>query len=159
MRHKYRAKPGWHDKDLNKCEVIEKGVKPEGAVYYFKSKLEVTFAKMLRFQVVKGYMQKWEYEPEKWDFNERAKKPFRNYSTFTPDFKLTFPNGTVDFWEITGMLYPGKISKLKRAHKLFPEKTLLVVTKDQTLPVADYLAEHKRKAAITKKLREKSNGN
>lgn len=130
--HKYDAKPGWHDEQLRPCG-------KELGIYYFKSRLELRYAGILeqlrRAEEIKG----WEYEPEKWDFNDRVVKPFRRNSTFTVDFRV-WKNGGYYYVEVTGPLYSGKITKIKRAIKLFPERDLRVyTTRFGTLDAPDFV--------------------
>lgn len=123
--HKFKAQPGWHDENLKPCG-------KEAGIYYFRSRLEVSYAGTLEIKRRAGLIDGWEYEPEKWDFNERVSQPFRMNSTFTPDFRIwkTDRDGRKNYHyvEVTGPLYSGKMVKIRRAIKLFPERELRVYT-------------------------------
>jgi len=116
--------------------------------YYFHSKLELETARILYhtksiyLYFNYGSLISWTHHPEKWDFNTRREKPFRNYSTYTPDFEVKCEHGT--FWiECKGFNYPGSLTKIKRAVELFPERPLFVKTHNEIMTADEYLKRKK----------------
>lgn len=155
MTNKWGNRPGWHDAQLRPCG-------KELGIYYFKSQLEVRYASILIQLERMGNIKGWEYEPETWDFNTRAKKPFRAHSQYRPDFRVWDKNG-YHYVEATGPLYGGKLTKIKRAVKLFSERELFIYsTRYGTIEAPLWLVKikesQKRKKKMEQKIREAANG-
>ena len=74
-----------------------------------------------------------------WDFNERAKKPYKSNSQYTLDFEVTYLLTGKQHWvEVKGA--PQGLVKIRRALKHFPERELFVFTERYGMePATDYL--------------------
>ena len=146
-RHKYRAKPGWYDVDLQPCSRNDEGnyiidpvtKKPRGSQYYLHSQLELKTARNLHLQKLSGNIQDWARNTETWDFNVCRKTPFRQNSTYTPDFWVKKNDDSTFYIECKGYNYPGSLVKIKRAVKYYPQKTLFVYTQTQQMSAKEYL--------------------
>ena len=77
---------------------------------------------------------RWEYEPDTFEF-EGIKRGTRFY---TPDFKVFFSDGHIEYHEVKGWDYPKGITARKRFTKYFPHLKLVVIN-------SDYFKEVRRK--------------
>ncbi len=99
----------------------------------YRSKVEVNYAQWLEMMARAGVLS-WEYEPEKWRLGHAC--------FFTPDFKVTMPNGSVEWHETKGRQTrrrkdgstfnsfwapPKNWQKLKIAAAKWPEREIFVV--------------------------------
>lgn len=75
----------------------------------FRSEFELNFAKELEEQGVK-----WEYEPDKFEWY-----PEPRY--YTPDFKITRPDGSVFYIETKGFFTASARTKMERVHAIHPD--------------------------------------
>lgn len=85
--------------------------------YYLKSGWELSYAQYLDSELQNGKIIKWEYEPDTFWF-ERIKRGVRSY---TPDFKVEYPDGRVEYHEVKGYLDSKSKTKLKRMRIYHPE--------------------------------------
>lgn len=90
---------------------------------YFRSRWEANYARFLRFRQEQGDIARWEFEPETFWF-EAIKRGVRSY---TPDFKIWDPGGTVYFVEVKGWMDAKSKTKLKRMKKYYPDVDLRLV--------------------------------
>lgn len=94
---------------------------------YFRSNYEANYARFLNFIMANGEpITKWEFEKETFEF-KKIKKGSRFY---TPDFKVYFLDGHIEYHEVKGWDYPQGITKRKRFAKYFPHLKLLVIDGD-----------------------------
>jgi hypothetical protein len=69
---------------------------------------------------------KWEFEPETFEFH-KIKKGTRFY---TPDFKVTYTDGHIEYHEVKGWDYPKGKTARKRFLKYYPKLTLVLIDKE-----------------------------
>lgn len=100
--------------------------------FYFRSGWEVVYATYLEFLKQKGQIRSWEYEPDTFWF-EKIRRGVRSY---TPDFKVTEPNGAVAYHEVKGWMDSKSKTKIKRMAKYHPTVRLLVIAKAEYMPIA-----------------------
>ena len=93
---------------------------------FVRSSWEANYARYLTFLVGLGEIQGWEYEPETFEF-ERIKRGTRYY---TPDFKVTNLDGSVEYHEVKGWLDPKSNTKLKRMARYHPDITIILIDKE-----------------------------
>ncbi len=91
--------------------------------YYFKSSWEVKYANHLHVLLKGKAITNWEYEPDTFWF-EKIKRGVRSY---TPDFKLTFPDGSSEYHEVKGWMDAKSKTKLKRMRIYYPKTKLIVI--------------------------------
>lgn len=84
--------------------------------YYLKSSWELNYAEHLDEQLSDGKIAKWEYEPDTFWF-ERIKRGVRSY---TPDFKIEYLDGKVEYHEVKGYLDSKSKTKLNRMRIYHP---------------------------------------
>lgn len=68
----------------------------------------------------------WQHEPETFWFLE-IKRGVRSY---LPDFKVTCPDGRIEYHEVKGWMCDRSRTTLARMAKYHPEITVLVIDKD-----------------------------
>ncbi len=85
--------------------------------YYLKSSWELSYAKYLDEELSNGKIVEWEYEPDTFWF-ERIKRGIRSY---TPDFKVKYLDGKVEYHEVKGYLDSKSKTKLNRMRIYHPE--------------------------------------
>lgn len=102
-------KAGWAQVGENKC--------------YFRSRWEYKFALYLELQKKYGYIKQWEHEPHTFYF-EGIKRGTNNYK---PDFRVTFPDGRQEWYEVKGYMDSKSITKIQRMKKYHPNVVLTVI--------------------------------
>ncbi len=94
---------------------------------YFRSKWESNYARLLNFFIENsGDITRWEYEPDTFEF-KNIKRGTRFY---TPDFKVFFNDGHMEYHEVKGWDYPKGITQRKRFAKYFPHLKLMLMNSD-----------------------------
>lgn len=92
---------------------------------YFRSCWEANYARYLNFLVSCGEINRWEYEPDTFEF-VGIKRGTRFY---TPDFKVFNNNGRVVYHEVKGYMDARSATKLKRMAKYHPSVSIEVIDK------------------------------
>ncbi len=94
-----------------------------GTTMYFRSKWEANYALYLDFLAAHGEIQKWEFEPETFMF-EQIRLGTRSY---TPDFKVFDKRGGFEYHEVKGYMDSKSKTKLKRFAKYYPQHKLVLI--------------------------------
>ena len=98
-----------------------------GVKKYYRSKGEANYARGLEFQRKQGLITSWLHEPETFWF-EKIKRGTRSY---LPDFKVTYPDGHIEYHEVKGWYDDRSKTKVKRMAKYYPEvKLRMIFAKD-----------------------------
>lgn len=100
-----------------------KGGHREDIDLYVRSSWEANYARYLNLLKENGEVLGWEYEAQTFSF-DRIKRGSRHY---TPDFKVTFGDGRVEFHEVKGYMRPDAKTKIKRMAKYHPSAVVLVI--------------------------------
>lgn len=90
---------------------------------YFRSRWEYRYALYLQLQLKYGYIVKWEHEPHTFYF-DGIKRGTNNYK---PDFRVTFPDGREEWYEVKGYMDKKSLTKIQRMKKYHPHIKLTVV--------------------------------
>lgn len=98
---------------------------------YVRSAWEANWARYLNWMVELGHVSVWAYEPETFEFPVKRGSKF-----YTPDFRVTLPDGTVQYHEIKGYMDQRSATKLKRMKRYYPKVVLIVIEKDDYYGVA-----------------------
>jgi hypothetical protein len=97
----------------------------DGKRMYLKSKWEKRYCLYLSFMKKHNHITDYWYEPETFWF-EGIKRGTNNYK---PDFKVQFPSGNVEFYEVKGYETAKDLTKYKRMKKYHPHIILNVIGK------------------------------
>lgn len=90
---------------------------------YVRSSWEANYARFLNFLKRHGKISDWEYEPHSFHF-EAIKRGTR---TYTPDFKVTYPDGHHEWHEVKGWMDDKSRIRLERMAKYFPEEKIVII--------------------------------
>jgi len=94
---------------------------------YFRSSYEANYARYLNFLMAHGEpIVEWEFEAETFEFT-KIKRGTRFY---TPDFRLLFSDGHVEYHEVKGWDYARGKTARKRMAKYFPYVKLVLIDVD-----------------------------
>jgi len=93
---------------------------------FYRSRWEYRYALYLEFMKKHGHVSEWEHEPTVFWF-EGIKRGTNNYK---PDFRVTFPSGKVEYFEVKGYMDQKSRTKIKRMAKYHPDVILRVVDKE-----------------------------
>jgi hypothetical protein len=97
----------------------------DGKRMYLKSKWEKRYCLYLSFMKKHNHITDYWYEPETFWF-EGIKRGTNNYK---PDFKVQFPSGNIEFYEVKGYETAKDLTKYKRMKKYHPHIILNVIGK------------------------------
>lgn len=90
---------------------------------HFRSSWEANYARYLNLLIRQKIITAWEYEAETFWF-EAIRRGTRSY---TPDFRITEPSGSIYFVEVKGWMDAKSKTKLKRMKKYYPAVEIRVV--------------------------------
>lgn len=109
---------GW-----NAYSRAKRGKRSDIGPMHFRSAWEANYARFLTWMKERGLIQSWEYESHTFWF-EKIRRGVRSY---TPDFRVTRPDGTVYFVEVKGWMDAKSKTKIKRMRIYHPSVELIVV--------------------------------
>lgn len=90
---------------------------------YVRSAWEANYARYLNWLQAQGEILSWEFEPDTFEFH-RIKRGTRFY---TPDFKVTNKDGSVEYHEVKGWMDPASKTKLDRMGRYYPAVKIIVI--------------------------------
>lgn len=93
---------------------------------YVRSGWEANYARYLNWLLSIGEITAWEYEPDTFEF-AGIKKGTRFY---TPDFKITNNDGSIEYHEVKGWMDQKSATKLSRMAKYYPEIKIILIDND-----------------------------
>lgn len=99
---------------------------------YVRSSWEANYARYLNWLVKQGEITKWEYEPETFEFHKITK----GNKFYTPDFKITNIDGSIEYHEVKGWMDNNSKVKLNRFAKYYPDKKLVLIDKEVYTSIA-----------------------
>jgi hypothetical protein len=103
-----------------KARIKAKGTKRPRHVAGVPNATELEYARtFLEPRRLLGEIVRYEYEPDTLWLSERL--PKRRRCTFTPDWKVSLPNGWHEYHECKGFMEPDAAIKLKWAAEKFPD--------------------------------------
>lgn len=91
----------------------------------FRSKEEGKWARYLELLKKSGHIASWEYEPKAFDMKERYRKKVR----YTPDFRVTYLNHTVEYHEVKAgfACWQPVVKKFKQLRADYPDERIILV--------------------------------
>ncbi len=90
---------------------------------YVRSSWEANYARYLNWRIARGELLSWQYEPHTFVFGAIK----RGTRAYTPDFRLTFPDGRVEWHEVKGWMDQKSATRLRRMAKYFPHEVVRVI--------------------------------
>ncbi len=121
--HNLGMMPKNHQRPGKFSNVVRGWFDINGKRMFFRSKWEVNYALYLDWLIKQKIIIKWEYEPETFIFH-KIQSGTRSYR---PDFRVTFPDGTIQYHEIKGWDKPRSKTQRKRMKKYYPEIKLVLI--------------------------------
>jgi hypothetical protein len=98
----------------------------DGKRMYLKSRWEKRYCLYLSFMKKHDHIVDYWYEPDTFWF-DGIKRGTNNYK---PDFKVQFPSGKMEYFEVKGYMDAKSKTKIKRMAKYHPNVVLRVIDKD-----------------------------
>lgn len=95
-----------------------------GKRFFSRSSWEVRYANRLELLKKAGEIVDWMYEPETFWFPVK-----RGTNNYTPDFKVIYPGGRIEFHEVKGWMDSKSQTKIRRMAIYHPKVPLIVVDK------------------------------
>ena len=90
---------------------------------FFRSRWEANYARWLEVLRSAGKIRSWEHEPETFWFDGIR----RGTCSYLPDFRVTRPDGSVEYHEVKGQMTARSRTAIKRMAKYHPTVRLLVI--------------------------------
>jgi len=94
-----------------------------GKTYYFRSGLELRWAKYLQILKELGEIEDWEYEQKLFWF-EKIK---RGTNSYKPDFKYIVSKDDYIWQEVKGYIMQRDCTKFRRMAKYYPDEQIVLV--------------------------------
>jgi len=98
----------------------------DGKKMYLKSLWEKRYCLYLSFMKKHGHIIDYWYEPETFWFDGIR----RGTNNYLPDFKVQFPSGNFEFFEVKGYETDKDRTKYKRMAKYYPTVVLRIIGKE-----------------------------
>lgn len=95
----------------------------DGQRKYFRSRWEANYARYLGWLRRLGEIDSWEHEPQTFWF-EGIK---RGCVSYLPDFRVTYPDGRIEYHEVKGWMDDRSKTKIRRMAKYHPKVVLRVI--------------------------------
>lgn len=91
--------------------------------FFARSSWEFNYGHYLEFLRIQKQISDWAHEPETFWFDGIK----RGCLSYLPDFRVTNPDGTIEYHEVKGWMDPKSITKIKRMAKYHPAIKLVVI--------------------------------
>lgn len=111
----------------NVYSTAKRGCRLDLGAIPFRSRWEANYARYLNLLLRQKTIVGWEFEPDTFWF-ETIKRGTRSY---TPDFKITRPDGSTYYVEVKGWMDKKSQTKLKRMKKYHPSVEIVVLDAKQ----------------------------
>ena len=89
---------------------------------YVRCKWEADFTRYLKYPLEHGTISAWSYEEDTFQFPVK-----RGTSFYTPDFRITNPDGSIEYYEVKGYMDAKSATQLKRMAKYYPDKKIRII--------------------------------
>jgi hypothetical protein len=110
-------------KPVTQRSVWKGWVEIDGKRMYLKSNWERRFCLYLSFMKKHGHILDYEYEPVTFWFDGIK----RGTNSYLPDWRVKFPSGNIEYFEVKGYETAKDRTKYKRMAKYFPDEKLRVI--------------------------------
>ena len=89
---------------------------------YVRSRSEGNFARYLKHLLEHRTITAWSYEEDEFQFPVKRGTRF-----YTPDFKITSSDGSIEYYEVKWYMDAKSKTQLKRMAKYYPAKKITVI--------------------------------
>jgi hypothetical protein len=93
---------------------------------YVRSRWEANYARVLNVLLARGAIREWQYEAKTFLF-EKVNRGTRSY---TPDFRVEQPDGSIEWHEVKGWMDDKSRVRLDLMAKLYPDEKVIVIGAD-----------------------------
>jgi hypothetical protein len=124
--------PNFRDPGKWKSRRSKGGKRADLGGLFLRSTWEANVARYLNWLVQQEVIVRWEYEPEHFEF-KAIKRGSRFY---TPDFRITYSDGAIVYWEIKGWMDQKSRTKLNRMRIYHPAVKIIVIDRNQYAAIA-----------------------
>jgi hypothetical protein len=101
---------------------------------YYRSDWEANYARFLNLLVKAGKVAVWEYEPKTFLFEGVKRNPI----SYTPDFRVEYCDGKVEWHEVKGYMDSISRSKLKRMAQFYPDDKVVIIGAAEYRAIANW---------------------
>lgn len=105
----------------NSYKGSKKGIRPDLGIY-FRSTWEANYARYLEQLKKEGRIKEWYYEIDTFEFPVKKGTKF-----FVPDFKVMYPDKSVEYHEIKGYMTQKSRTALRRMQQYYPDVKVVVI--------------------------------
>lgn len=102
---------------------IKRGKAADLGEIQFRSRWERNICRWIKHRIEKGEIRSFAYEPERFYFTG----VLRGATSYLPDFRVVYPDGTVEYWEVKGRELPKDRTRWKRMAQQYPHIRLVVI--------------------------------
>jgi len=110
------------------------GKRPDLNDIYFRSSWEANVFRYIQFLIKNNKVASCAYEPDIYRFENVKRNPI----SYTPDFRVTYPDGHWEYWEVKGYMDSESRSKLKRMDKFFPTVPIKIIDAAEYAAIAKW---------------------
>lgn len=104
---------------------IRRGKRDDLGDIHFRSSWEANMARVLKWRQEQQEILLWEFEPRTFVFSGVS----RGVVAYLPDFRLTYPDGSIEYLEVKGRETSKDRTKWSRLRKHYPDVKLIVIGK------------------------------
>lgn len=90
---------------------------------WFRSGWERNYCRVLQLKKSRGIISKWEYEPRRFYFGGYKRNPH----SYLPDFRVTYPDGRIEWHEVKGYQKKIGMTALKRMALHYPQEKIVLI--------------------------------
>lgn len=101
----------------------KKGRREDVGPMYFRSSWEANYARFLNLLKERNEILSWEFEKHTFWFHH-IKRGVRSY---TPDFRVVFPDGRHEWHEVKGWMDAKSKTKIARMGRCYPDEKLVII--------------------------------
>jgi hypothetical protein len=115
--------PHWAGRADNAYSRTRSGKRADLDNKFFRSSWEANYARYLNWLISVGEVTSWEFECRTFLFEGQT----RGVISYTPDFRVVMPDGSVQWHEVKGWMDDKSKSRLKKMAKFYPDETVVLI--------------------------------
>lgn len=116
-----------HYKSMRPFSRCKKGLRPDLGLS-FRSSWEANYARFLNWLKKNDpWIYDWEYEPTTFWFHNIK----RGCRSWLPDFKVTLRDGSIEYHEVKGWMYPRSKTALRRMRIYYPDVSVVLIDQNR----------------------------